>query len=86
MESGDQSDPRDGEVPHHGDIPIPADLEEQPSEPQLPRQGQLVWAGFVARDGSNLAELPILIPKARGLWRSVNYTSREHFISDDEQP
>ena len=46
----------------------------------------MVSAGFITRDGSNLAELPIIIPVARGVWRSVNYTSRDHFIEDIQQP
>ena len=73
-------DQRDGEVRVASGNPDPVIVVDPSSEPEVPGQGELVWAGFVARDGSNMAELPILIPLARGIWRSVNYTSRDHFI------
>ena len=35
--------------------------------------------------GKHPVELPIIIPVAKGIWRSVNYTHRDHTVESNEQ-
>ena len=71
---------------HNGEDVVADSIQEAAPERDLPGQGEVVSAGFICRDGYNMAELPIIIPIERGVWRSVNYTSRDHFIEEIQQP
>ena len=41
---------------------------------------QHLLAALAANGATNPVELPIIIPIAKGIWRSVNYTCRDHFM------
>ena len=55
--------------------------------PQGAHEGQLVLRApdaLAAVDCTHPVELPIIIPVAKGIWRSLNYTFRDHYVESNE--
>lgn len=63
-------------------VAVQENHEQQNQIPQNQSQSNLVHAASQKSGKSGPVSLPILKSVARGIWRSVNYTSRTHYVGE----